>query len=270
MHSAVALLALLAPLVQGGGSRPVTTFSQLSKGRAGLSEAPEGEIKPQFQTSIASKLPTLLMLKQAGLISDSDLRQQMATSLFSKGSPQERELQVGGGDLVQTMMLMNALGGQKQEGGRGQGAMGAAILGGGDPIKSMLISSALSNPGQADSLLPILLMSSAGKDKEQRSGSCVGKCGSAVPRQDCGCDIACRQNGDCCPDFDFACFVQDVQPYQQISTVQVPQQYPIQGGSFPQFQQGQQGFQQGQQGFQQGQQVTGQLQQPKLGKARET
>lgn len=95
--------------------------------------------------------------------------------------------------------------------------MTSAILGGGDPLKSLLISSALTGSGTAgtqtsNNLLPILLMSSMGKTEEPRGGgSCMGKCGSAVPRQDCGCDIACRQNGDCCHDFDYVCFVSDVQ-----------------------------------------------------------
>jgi len=212
------------------------------------------------------------MLRQAGLISDSDVRQQMASSLLSKGTPQDRDLQVGGGgDLLQTMMLLNALspaGGQQQQRDRGQGGVTSAILGGGDPLKSMLISTALSsNQGQGanNNLLPILLMSSmGGKDNQQQqqrgSGSCVGKCGSAMPRQDCGCDIACRQNGDCCQDFDFSCFVQDVQPPQQQFQMMPPQQqFPIQAASFPQFQQ---------QGVpQQVNQV--QQPQPKLGKVRE-
>jgi len=192
---------------------------------------PEEADKPQA----ASKLPMLMMLRQAGLISDSDMKQQVASTLLSKNA-QNRDLKLGGDDLLQTVMLMNALNGGKGmrtivyfspfvlyanvlwlDKPKERGAVTSAILGGGDPLKSLLISSALTGSGTGtpttNNLLPILLMSSIGKNDEptRGGGSCMGKCGSAVPRQDCGCDIACRQNGDCCHDFDYVCFVSDVQ-----------------------------------------------------------
>jgi hypothetical protein len=243
-----------------------STLAQRSESLAGIdaaqSQNPEGSESEDKQQSSGnanpSKIPMLMMLNKAGVITDSELRQQMAKELLSK-SPQDRSLPTssgGGGDFMQTMLLMNAIGGGQQQ-GRGQ-----------DPMKAMLISSALSDQGKGSSLLPILLMSSLGNTEV--SGSCVGRCGIAAARQGCSCDAACRQNGDCCDDFDTVCTIQD-QSFRQFSTMQVPQQFPGgKGKNFQQFQPGQlppQQFQQFQPQFQQFQPQFsgGQVQPPQSG-----